>query len=211
MFIPKLFRVEDPEIMKEFIRKNGFATIISSTEASPAATHIPLDLQTNKNGDPLLWGHVSKGNPHWKIIRSNPDVLAVFMSPVHTYISSSWYREPNAPTWNYMSVHVTGRAEILEGEKLWESVRRLTDKYEKGEKTPVSLDSLPPSVQKQMNGLVGFEIRISKMECAFKLSQNRSEKDLRNIIKQLNLRDDISSKLMAEVMQQEVLSKRAGK
>lgn len=204
MYIPKIYKIEDREIIEEFIRKNGFATIISSTDS----THVPLDLQVNENGDSVLWGHVSKGNTQWKIFESNPDILAVFLSPVHSYISSSWYNQPNVPTWNYMSVQVSGKAEIIRGDKLWDSLRKLTDKYEKESENPVSLDTMPESVQKQMNGLVGFEITIENMECAFKLSQNRNEEDLLNIIRQLNMKEGINSKLMAEIMEEKVLGDR---
>jgi len=207
MYIPKIYRVIDQKIIKEFIHQNGFATIISSTNSYPIATHIPLDLQQNENGDHVLWGHVSKGNPHWEEFRKNPKVLAIFLSHIHAYISSSWYNHPNVPTWNYMSAHVTGTVSLLEGEKLWDSVRKLTDKYEKDSKNPVSLDRLPKQVQKQMNGLIGFEIKIQKMECAFKLSQNRNIEDLKTIIHQLNKKGDIISKLMAQEMEKLLSSK----
>lgn len=209
MYIPKIYRIEDNVVIEEFIRQNGFATIISSTNSHPAATHIPLDLQVNETGEKALWGHMSKGNPHWKKFEKNPKVLAVFMSHIHSYISSSWYNHPNVPTWNYMSVHVTGEISHIEGEKLWESVRRLTNKYEKDSEHPVSLDTLPASAQKQMNGIVGFEIKIETMACAFKLSQNRNVEDLKNIIHQLHMKEDITSKLMAEVIENKVLSSKA--
>lgn len=101
-----------------------------------------------------------------------------------------------------MSVHVSGTIKIIEGEKLWESIRRLTNKYEKNSANPVSLDTLPPSVQKQMNGLVGFEISMDKVEAAFKLSQNRNEADFKNIINQLRLSKNRNEQLMADAMEQ---------
>jgi transcriptional regulator len=208
MYIPKIYRIEDSEVIDEFIRQNGFATIISSTNPNHVATHIPLDLQENETGENVLWGHVSKGNPHWEIFKNNPHVLAIFLSNIHSYISSSWYNHPNAPTWNYMCTHVTGTVSLLKGEKLWKSVQKLTDKYENESENPVSLDTLPKSVQHQMNGLVGFEIKIKNIECVFKLSQNRNVEELGNIIRQLNLRKEISAKLMAEVMQEYVLKNR---
>lgn len=211
MYIPKIYRIEGHEVIEEFISKNGFATIVSPTNSYPIATHIPLEMQENEAGEKVLWGHVSKGNPHWKELEKNPKVLAVFLSHIHAYISSSWYTHPNVPTWNYMSVHVTGTVSLLEGEKLWDSVRKLTDKYEKDSEHPVALDTMPESAKKQINGIVGFEIRIDNVECAFKLSQNRNEEDLRNIIRQLNLREDVSSKLMAEVMNEQVLIKQTNK
>lgn len=201
MYIPKKFRIDDPEIIEKFISSNGF---ISSTNLYPIATHIPLDIQTKNTGEKVLWGHVSKGNPHWKEFSENSYVLAIFLSPIHSYISSSWYEKPNAPTWNYMSVHVRGRVSFLDGEKLWESVSKLTEKYEVESDHPVSLEKLPVNVQKMMNGLVGFEISVEEIDCAFKLSQNRNIDDKKNIIRELSLKDDELSIKMARTISETI-------
>jgi transcriptional regulator len=203
MHIPALFEITDRKIIENFIKETGLATLVSKGSASPVATHIPLELETNEKGDKVLWGHISKANPQLEEFQNKENVLAIFLSPVHHYISSSWYNHPNAPTWNYLSVQVSGRIKIIEGDKLWESVRLLTNRYEKNMKHPVSLDTLPPSVQKQMNGIVGFEISMDKVECAFKLSQNRNQEDFANILKQLRLSKELSAQLMADVMERE--------
>lgn len=203
MHIPKIFEVTDPVVMEQFIRDTGLATLISKGSEFPVGTHIPLELEINENGEKVLWGHISKANLQWKDFESNNNVLVVFLSPVNSYISSSWYNHPNAPTWNYLSVHITGRIKIIKDEKLWESVRRLTNRYEQKSANPVSLDTLPESVQKQMEGIVGFEISIDRMEAAFKLSQNRNDEDFRNIITQLRLSKEVGATLMADVMERE--------
>jgi transcriptional regulator len=205
MHIPKLFEITDNTIIEQFIKENGFATIISKGSDYPVGTHIPIELETNENGEKILWGHISKANPQWKEFETSPNVLVIFLSNVHHYISSSWYNHPNAPTWNYLSVHISGRLKILEGEILWESIRRLTNKYEKTSANPVSLDTLPESVQRQMNGIVGFEISIDKIEAAFKLSQNRNDEDFKNIVNELWLSNKLSASIMADVMEREVI------
>jgi transcriptional regulator len=202
MHIPGLFEIKDTALIHQFIKEIGFATLVTANNAYPVATHIPLELEINEKGEWVLWGHVSKTNPQWKMFEHFPTVLAIFLSPINSYISSSWYSHANAPTWNYMSVHISGNIKIIEGEKLWESIRRLTNKYEKNSANPVSLDTLPPSVQKQMNGLVGFEISMDKVEAAFKLSQNRNETDFKNIINQLRLSKNRNEQLMADAMEQ---------
>ena len=54
-----------------------------------------------------------------------------------------------------------------------------------------------------MNGIVGFEISINKIEAAFKLSQNRTDEDFKNIVKQSRLGNELSASLMADVMERE--------
>ncbi len=126
----------------------------------------------------------------------------MYLSPVHGYISSSWYDHPNAPTWNYVSVQITGRLRVVNETEAWESVRRLVDKYEKGSENPVSLDKLPASVQADMKGLVAFEIQIEKWEAAYKLSQNRDDKNFHAIIEKLEAMTDPIAQLLASLMKE---------
>lgn len=201
MHIPKFFEITDRSIISQFVKDTGLGTLVTTGSKYPTGTHIPFEPEVNSKGEEVLTGHISKANPQWKEFKTNPHVLVIFLSPAHHYISSSWYNHPNAPTWNYLSVHIYGELKIIEGKELWNAVGRMTDRYEKGMKRPVSLDALPPAVQKQLEGIVGFEIRIEKAACAFKLSQNRNKEDFENILKELRAGDDMQAKLMADIME----------
>jgi transcriptional regulator len=203
MFVPKMFSVSDRQIIEEFIIENSFATIISQSGEYPTGTHIPLELETNAAGEKVLWGHLAKANPQWQEFVSHPKVLVIFSSPVNEYISSSWYNHPNVPTWNYMSVHVRGQVKIIEGDTLWESLRRLTNKYEKGMKNPVNIDQLPEREKRQVLGIVGVEVSIESMDVAFKLSQNRNDEDFANILLELQNQGSATARLMADAMERQ--------
>jgi len=66
---------------------------------------------------------------------------------------------------------------------------------------PVSLDTLPADKQRQMNGIVGFEIGITAIEAAFKMSQNRDQENFVNVIIKLKESVDPKAVLTAEVME----------
>ncbi|MDZ4709124.1 MAG: FMN-binding negative transcriptional regulator [Saprospiraceae bacterium] len=202
MHTPSYYKIDDEKLIDQFLRDYSFGTLISAGSSYPLATHIPMELEINTLGKSVLRGHISKANPQWHSWASHPQVLAVFLSPIHHYISSSWYNHPNVPTWNYMSVHISGELSILEGEDLKESLRRLTDKYEKDSRNPVSLDQLPVPVQNQINGIVGFEIQINRKEASFKLSQNRNEEDFLTIINELKNSGKPQAIQLAEIMEQ---------
>lgn len=202
MHVPKQFKITDQNVIEEFIRENGFATLISMGSEYPVGTHIPIELEKSASGTPVLRGHLAKVNPHAELLAKNPNALVIFLSPIHSYISSSWYHHPNAPTWNYMSVHVRGKVTVIEGEALWNSVKRLTDRYEKHSQHPVSLETLPESVQRQIHGIVGFEITMEQVDAAFKLSQNRDDEDYANIINQLKMSNVGRALLLADIMKQ---------
>jgi transcriptional regulator len=202
MHTPSYFKVEDPSIIDTFIRDHSFGTVISRGNPYPLATHIPLELEINQRGEQVLWGHISKGNTQWKSFVSHPDVLITFVAPIDHYISSSWYEKANVPTWNYMSVHISGKVRLIEGDELKESLRRIVDKYERHMLHPISFDTLPVEVQNQLHGIVAFEITIDKKEANFKLSQNRNDQDFERIIHELKSSGKEPSIRMAELMLQ---------
>ena len=202
MFVPAFFKVSDQQVVEDFVKNNSFATLVTNGDPYPQATHIPIELEVNAAGEKVLWGHVARGNTQWKDFARFPQVRVIYLLPIHGYISSSWYDHPNAPTWNYVSVQVTGRIRIVSETEAWEAVRRLVDKYEKVSEQPVSLDRLPPSVQAQMKGLVAFEVAIENWEAAYKLSQNRDEKNFQAIIEKLEAMPDHTSRLLAALMKE---------
>ncbi|MBD2768680.1 FMN-binding negative transcriptional regulator [Hymenobacter sp. BT664] len=201
MWVMKDFQVENRALVEAFVRDNGLATLVSRGSDYPVATHIPLEWETTADGVPLLRGHMAKANPHWHDFAAHAQVLAIFQSPVQHYISSSWYDHPNAPTWNYLSVHIVGNISIIEGQALWDSVSRLTDRYEQQfARRPVALDTLPAAVQKQMQGIVGFEITLDHVQASFKMSQNRHATDYQSIIQELQALQTPGARLMADAM-----------
>ena len=206
MWIPKHYEVTDKALITEFIRSVGLATIISQNGKYPFATHIPIELEEDAHGKQVLRGHLATVNPQSTLLRKHPQTMIIFQSPTQHYISSSWYDHPNAPTYNYMSVHICGSARILNEDETYQSVKQLTERYETNSKNPVSLDTLPDSVKRMMKAVTGFEIEIEKVEAQFKLSQNRNEKNMRNIIAELKRVDTSLSHLMAEELERRLLS-----
>lgn len=200
MYIPKLYRNHDLPEVEKFLQQHSFAALISFHEGRHWATHLPLELEVNAQGEKVLWGHLSRANPQWKSFTENRTVMAIFTGP-HAYISASWYDHVNVPTWNYMAVHVYGKVKLLEGEQLQEALRRLVNKYEMQSENPVSVDTMPKEfLQKEMKGVVGFEISIDSMEAAWKLSQNRDDANYSQIIAELEKLNSLNASQVADEM-----------
>src|SRR5688572_13356553 len=197
MFVPKYAQKNDVAEIKEFIKQNGFGILISQSSQKLMATHIPLQFSQDES---RLLGHISKANPQWRKFESDAQVLAIFSGP-HSYISSSWYDHENVPTWNYIAAHVYGSIRIIEGDELYEALKHLVDKYEASSARPVSMETMSAEyVRKSMQGVVGFEITISAIEAAYKLSQNRDQKNHLHIIHELEKRNDPGSLQIANEM-----------
>jgi len=200
MYIPKFFKVEDIEIAKSFIQENSFGILINQVDGKPFATHIPLVIETKSKNKSVLFGHIVKANNQWKAFHEDQEVLVIFQGP-HAYVSSSWYDDENVPTWNYAAVHVYGKIKIVDNETVYKHLSKLVDKYEMGNENPVRVSSMSASMlEKQMNAIVGFEIHITEIQAAEKLSQNRDEKNYNNIIVELEKKGDVNSLKVAAAM-----------
>jgi transcriptional regulator len=203
VFVPHSFSETNQSYIEDFVRKHAFATLISSDAGRPVATHLLLDLKEGASPSLVLCGHMAKANPQWKTFRDDREVLSIFNGP-HTYVSASWYSIKSAPTWNYVNVHVYGLPRIVnDNVELYGLLKRLVDKQEQQSPsdTRYSIEGLPNDVLESMMGaVVGFEITVTKIDAAAKLSQNRNAKDYRNIIEKLEVRGDPESTEVAKEM-----------
>ncbi|MGX7595021.1 FMN-binding negative transcriptional regulator [Planococcus plakortidis] len=199
MYIPKYYKVNDPEEIREFIQANAFGTLITTRKGRPIATHLPLQLK-KEGEDYFLTGHFAYGNPQWRTIEEMNEILVTFQGP-HAYISSSWYEQKNVPTWNYQSAHVYGTGRLLSEDELRADLVTLLETYEQYRDEPVLWDTLPKDMlEQEIKGIIGFQLKITEIQAAYKLSQNRTAKDYQNVIDGLRQEDHPVSHEVADVM-----------
>ncbi|MBT2663283.1 FMN-binding negative transcriptional regulator [Bacillus sp. ISL-45] len=199
MYIPKHFEISDQEIIHEVIEKYSFATLFSHHKGEPYATHMPLIFNKEEN---TLYGHFARQNSQWRDIE-NQLVLAIFQGP-HSYISPSWYETNKAvPTWNYVSIHIYGKLEIIENEKvIFDSLNDMVNKYEKPH-SPYNLKNVDSKyIDGMSKGIVAFKIPITKIEAKAKLSQNHPVERQELIIEQLERSPDQNDLQVASIMKE---------
>jgi transcriptional regulator len=202
MYVPPHFKEEDKTEIEKLVREFSFATLVSVKDNLACATHIPLELVKDENGHWLLHGHIARANEQWKNFETNADVLAIFLGP-HSYISPSWYNHKNVPTWNYRAVHAYGKVRMVAGDELENMLRKLMARYENAHaENPQQYEEIPAkTLAIDLRGVVGFEIKVARVEATRKLSQNRDEESHRNIIEQLKKSDAYDAKRIAEDME----------
>lgn len=200
MYIPKYFKVTSVKEIEEFIQKNSFGTIVTTKQGRPIATHIPLLLEKGERDDYYITGHVAYGNPQWRTFKESQEALVIYQGP-HAYVSSSWYSHENVPTWNYQAVHIYGKVEVLSQDALKKSLTNMLYKYESHRKNPILWEKISPNLlEAELRGIVGFRIKVQEIQAAYKLSQNRSEDDYKNIIHNLYAEQDLESHQLADAM-----------
>ncbi len=178
MYLPPQFAAKDTATAEALIRANPLASLISvDDEGLPFVTPLPLHLLAeDSEGDPtLLLGHCAKPNPHWRYLAARPKAVVTFMGP-HAYMTPRVYPDlARVPTWNYLMVHCTVEAKIIES---FDDKDRLL-KHLIADHDPDYADQwrgLGEDYQhKMMSGIVAFELRVLTMQCKVKLNQHRPE------------------------------------
>lgn len=196
MYIPKRFNVEDAQEVWSFMKTHSFATLVTTKDGRPVATHIPVIVR--KQGENLLVsGHIAYGNPQWRSWEETEEALVIFQGP-HAYISSSWYEEEQVPTWNYQAVHVYGAIRQQTETELREDLKQLMSTYEQHREHPVLWETVTPALlEREIKGIVGFVIEATEVQAAYKMSQNREEHDYANIVEQLKKEPDAGAEQVA--------------
>ncbi len=178
MYLPAQFDSKDPAVAVQVMRSHPFASLISVDDAGlPFVTHLPLHWEETIEGGPQgrLLGHCAKGNPHWKFLTARPQAVVTFMGP-HAYMSPKVYPDlVRVPTWNYVAVHCTVQADILDGHAAKDALlKQLIADHE-----PAYADqwrALPDDYTgKMLNGIVAFSLKIIELQCKVKVNQHRPE------------------------------------
>jgi len=200
MYIPEIYKNEDPEDIKAFLKANAFGILVTNLNGKSCATHIPLELAKREDGTEILHAHISKLNEQVEHLNNGAEALCIFNGP-HSYISASWYDFEEVSTWNYTAVQVRGNITLLDKEGTYKSIKALMDTYEAPQENPIDMDALSEKTLRQINGVVAFEIVITSIEAAKKMSQNRDDKNHAAIVSRLRENGNTPEKEVAAQME----------
>jgi transcriptional regulator len=195
MYSPSYNRLEDRGELLAFMQANSFAVLVTGTGGTLHASHLPVMVHEGGK-DLVLDMHMAKANAHWKEFFDD-EVLVVFSGP-HAYVSPRWYVDrERVPTWNYAAVHAYGMPKVIADPKLkYESQRRLVAALDP--KWLPQFDALRQEyVDAMLDGIVNFQIRVTRLETRWKLSQNRSRREQELIAAQLEKSADSTERALA--------------
>ncbi|MBD0303314.1 MAG: FMN-binding negative transcriptional regulator [Tolypothrix sp. T3-bin4] len=202
MYRPTAFQEDNVDKLIAFMRANSFATLVSIIDGVPYASHIPLVIAMQGNTVKLI-GHLAKQNPQSQALGN--ELLAIFTG-AHAYISPTLYeRYESVPTWNYIAVHAYGIPKVImlndSPESMNQMINEMIDTYEANYKS--HWHSLSDGFRESMmNGIVGFEITVTRLEGKYKLSQNRSQVEQHNVSSTLLQSSDPAARAVGAEMKQ---------
>jgi transcriptional regulator len=195
MYSPSYNRLEDRAELLAFMRANNFPVLVTGTGGALHASHLPVMIG---KAEPLVLDmHMARNNPQWKEFFDDQEVMVVFSGP-HAYVSPRWYEEKErVPTWNYAAVHAYGLPKVIADPKAkHESQRRLVAAMDP--QWLPEFDKLSEKyVTMMLEGIVNFEIAVTRVETRWKLSQNRSRREMELIAAQLGKSPDSGENSLA--------------
>lgn len=183
MYIPRHFQPGETAA-QEFLSQIESGHLVTNSEKGLISTLLPLVYDSVSNS---LLGHIAKLNEQCTL---GTDQEALLISALNeTYISPNWYASKElhhkvVPTWDYMMVHAYGQL-LFHNDPDWlmNQVTRLTNRFESAQPQPWKIDQAPKDyVDGQIKAIVGVELKLSRIEVSFKMSQNKSEADLDGVI-----------------------------
>lgn len=205
MYLPPHFREDRADAHAALIRAHPLGLLVTAGPAGLMANPVPflIDSATGTHG--ALLAHIAKANPQAAEIAAVGECLVVFQGP-QAYVTPSWYatkRETGkvVPTWNYATVHVTGRPRLID-DAAWlaRQIDALTRQQESARPEPWHVGDAPGAfVAAQIKGIIGVEIEILRSEGKWKVSQNRPAADRAGVVAGLEEEGDAAmAALVAE-------------
>jgi transcriptional regulator len=187
VYIPRSYVEERPEELIAFITAHPLGALVTAAGASGElfATHLPFVFDRASGEHGVLEGHLARANPHHELARDIRDALVIFTG-VNAYVTPNWYPGKAAhgrevPTWNYVAVHAYGALRFIDDSAwLLAHLRRLSDRSEADLQAPAGetrwrVDDAPAEfIAQQMKAIIGVEVRVTRLEGKWKMSQNRT-------------------------------------
>jgi transcriptional regulator len=207
MYLPRQFREDRIEVLHAAMLEIGAAAVVGQGPDGPIASHVPIELDP----EPAPWGtircHFVRANSHTRSVADGGELLLIFQGP-QGYVTPNWYptkRETGkvVPTWNYVAIHAYGTATLFEDvAALRAHLGALTDRFEARSEVPWKIDDAPADfIDGMCRAIIGVEIRLTRIEGKWKLSQNRQPNDRLGVVDGLRAQGGESKLTMAALIE----------
>lgn len=170
-----VFRARSVSANLDFARARGFGMLMVNGSFGPFAAHLPFHIDA-AGGEVLM--HLTRSNAITRLLdQPLPALLAV--SGPDAYVSPDWYGMPDqAPTWNYVAVHLRGAVELLPQDRLMDVLDQLSAEFETrlAPKAPWLAEKMNPDLRERlMRSIVPVRMVIDEIDGTWKLAQNKED------------------------------------
>jgi transcriptional regulator len=179
MFIRPSWLPQSQQDVYDIITQNSWGLLVSNGADGPDVTNLPFMLDTTRGDKGVLSSHLSRANAHAAALsRLTEPALAVFRGP-SSYVTASWYPGRDMPpTVYYIAVHCYGPLVFQDEARLRDALELLTTRSEAHVPNGWSTSEIPQQeVLRRLPAILGFELKIQRLEAKFKLGQDEPKRD----------------------------------
>jgi transcriptional regulator len=205
MYQPQHFREDRLAVQHALIREHPLGLLVTAGPGGLQANHIPFLVDSDASEHGMLRAHLARANPQLRELSAVEECLVAFQGP-QIYVSPSLYptkREHGkvVPTWNYITVHAWGKPQVMDdADWLRRQINDLTMQNERTRADVWKVSDAPDAfVAMQINGIVGLEIPITRIEGKWKVSQNRPAVDQAGVVAGLSGQGDEAEAIARQV------------
>lgn len=183
MYVAKHYEIP-PERLGNYLAEVRAGNLVTVHEEGPMATFVPFHLE-DRDGTKVLVTHLVRNNPQATTPITGPAL--VILDLADAYVSPLWYPSndalPNVPTWDYLTIQLSGPVRVLgTPEEALTAARALTSRME----APEVLEMVgEEKLRKMARAIVGVEVTVERIRAKAKASQNRHPDDVQGIIHHL--------------------------
>ncbi|MFZ0388564.1 MAG: FMN-binding negative transcriptional regulator [Solirubrobacteraceae bacterium] len=190
----------------KMIDRYGFGILVTAGVGdAPIASSLPF---LARRQDRLVIGHIARANEQFEHLRANPggEALVIFQGPA-AFVSAGYYHDRMAiPTWDHITVHVTGPVQMIEDDEgTLEVLRQTVAHFESQAGSDWRLDVARADLPEMVSQVAAFTVTARRVQSIFKLSQNLDQPRRRLVA--AGLRNDghhaVASAVEAVVVEQE--------
>ncbi len=178
MYVSQPFELPE-DYLRSMLTTPRAGNLVTVHGRGPEATLAPFyhDQEAGR-----LITHLVRNNPQVSEPLTHPDAL-VILDEADAYVSPSWYatneQTPNVPTWDYLTIHVSGRVEIDPSpQAALAAASRLTEVMgDASSLEAVGADKL----ERMSRAIVAVSVELTTVRGKAKMSQNRHPDDVRSL------------------------------
>jgi transcriptional regulator len=187
LYTKDYFQPHNDDEVFDLIDRTVLGTLITPHANGVAISH-PVFMIDRENR--TLISHIAMNNDHGQYLRAGLPSIAILMD-AGSYISSSWYpnypARDSAPTWSFMVAHIHGKPEIMSDADTVRHLQDLVTHMERGRNKPWQMKELGPGgMGRRLPNILGYTMKIDRMEVKFKLGQDERQGDMQAAVDQLD-------------------------
>jgi transcriptional regulator len=202
MFVRPSWLPQTQQDIYDMIVQNSWGMLISNGVTGPEVTDLPFVLDTSRGEKGVLTSHLARANAQsLGLQKLTEPALAVFHGP-SSYVTASWYPGRDMPpTVYYSAVHCYGPLEFQDQEQLRDAVETLTARNEQGVSNGWKTSEIPDeAIVRRLPAILGFELRIERLEAKFKLGQDEPKRDAMAVAERLLQSDNPQDKALGAMV-----------